>query len=74
MARLKFGPFKIRTMLYLTNAGYDSHVYRSPDNPIKDYSITARPGFYIYLPLKKKVIFSIYESPQYVYFIETKRE
>jgi len=73
-AGLKLGPLRIRTMLYLTNAGYDSNVYRTPSNPIKDYSITAGPGFYIYLPLKKKIIFLIYESPQYVYFAETKRE
>lgn len=73
-AGLKLGPFRIRTVLYLTNAGYDSNVYRTPSNPIKDYSITAGPGFYIYLPLKKKIIFSIFESPQYVYFVETKRE
>jgi hypothetical protein len=73
-AALKIGPFRIRTTLVLSNAGYDSNVYRSAVNPIKDYSVTAGPAFSIYFPIKKKFVFMIYESPQYVYFFETKRE
>lgn len=73
-AGLKFGPFKIRTALYLTNAGYDSNFYRTPNNPVTDLSIIGGLGFFIYLPIKKKIVISIYESPQYVYFAETKRE
>jgi hypothetical protein len=73
-AGVKLGPFRIRNVLYLTDAGYDSNVYRTPNNPIKDFSISAGPGFYLYLPIKQKIIISIYESPQYVYFVKTKRE
>jgi len=73
-AWLKFGPFRINTVLFLSNAGYDTNVYHSPDNPVKDYWLTIGPGFTFYLPLKKRIIFTIYESPQYVYFMETKRE
>jgi hypothetical protein len=73
-AVLKIGPFRLRTILVLSNAGYDSNVYRTATNPVKDYSITAGPAFYLYLPIRKKIVFSIYESPQYVYFLETKRE
>ena len=73
-AVLKIGPFRLRTILVLSNAGYDSNVYRTAANPVKDYSVTAGPAFYLYLPIRKKIIFSIYESPQYVYFFETKRE
>ncbi len=73
-AGLRIGPFRIRTLLYLGDAGYDSNVYRTPSNPIKDYSITAGPRFYVYLPIKKKIVFSIYESPQYVYYAKTKGE
>jgi hypothetical protein len=73
-ADLELGPFKIRTILYLTNAGYDSNVYRTPNNPVKDFSMTVGPGFFIYLPIKKKIVISVYESPQYVYFVETKKE
>jgi hypothetical protein len=73
-AALKIGPFRVRATLTFTDAGYDSNVYRTAANPIKDYSVTAGPAFYVYLPIKKKLIFSVYESPQYVYFFETKRE
>jgi hypothetical protein len=73
-ARFEFGPFRIRTVFSLTNAGYDSNVYRTSNNPITDFSITAGPGFFIYLPIKKKIVISVYESPQYVYFVETERE
>jgi hypothetical protein len=73
-AGLDLGPFKIRTVFYLTNAGYDSNVYRTPNNPIEDFSMTMGPGFFIYLPIKKEIVISIYESPQYVYFAETKSE
>jgi hypothetical protein len=71
-AKLSLGPFKIKPVLFLNNAGYDSNIYRAPDNTIKDYSATLGPGFNIYLPLSKLIILSIYESPQYVYFMETK--
>ncbi len=73
-AGLALGPFRIRTVFYLTDAGYDSNVYRAPVNPIKDFSITAGPGFNVYLPIKEKIVISIYESPQYVYFMKTESE
>jgi hypothetical protein len=72
-AAWKFGPFRIQPVLMLRNAGYDSNVYQST-NPIKDFSFTAGPAFNIYLPIKSKILFQIYESPQYVYFKETARE
>lgn len=71
-AKLSLGPFKIKPVLFLNNAGYDSNIYRAPGNPIKDYAATFGPGLNIYLPLSKLIILSIYESPQYVYFMETK--
>ena len=74
-AGLNLGPFRVRTNFTLSNAGYDSNVYYgATDEPIKDLTFTAGPAFDIYLPLKKKIIFHIYESPQYVYFKETERE
>ncbi len=73
-AVLKIGPFRIRTTLALTDAGYDSNVFRTAVNPIRDYSITAGPAFNIYVPIKKKLIFSVYESAQYVFFLKTKSE
>jgi hypothetical protein len=73
-AWLEIGPFRIKTLLWLNNAGYDSNVYRRPYDPVKDYTLTFGPGFYLYWLIKKTVVFEIYDSPQYVYFKETKRE
>src|SRR4030042_4903182 len=74
-ARFNLGPFRISPALILSNAGYDSNVYYgATDEPVKDLTFTAGPAFDIYLPIKKKIIFYIYESPQYVYFKETERE
>ena len=73
-AVLKLGPFRLSTMFIFNNAGYDTNVYRTPANPIKDFSLTAGSWFNLYLPVSKKIIFSIYDSPQYVFFLDTDRE
>jgi len=73
-AGFKLGPFRVKTVFILNDAGYDTNVYRMSDHPVKDYSFTAGPALTFYLPIKKKVVFTIYESPRYVYFFETKRE
>jgi hypothetical protein len=75
LAGLRFGPFRIRTILNLNNAGYDSNIYFDYGGQhIKDYTLTTGPTFNIYLPLKKRIVFQITESPQYVYFYHTERE
>ena len=74
-AGLNLGPFRVRAQFILSNAGYDSNIYyRATDQPLDDITFTAGPAFNVYLPIKKKIIFSIYESPQYIYFRETQRE
>ena len=40
-AAWKFGPFCIQPSLVISNAGVDSNVFYSPNEPIKDYTITA---------------------------------
>jgi len=74
-AGFSLGPFRVKAQFVLSNAGYDTNLYYgAAGEPVKDLTFTAGPAFYIYLPIKKKIIFSIYESPQYVYFRETQRE
>jgi hypothetical protein len=68
------GPLRIQPILYLTDAGYDSNIYGQIDRPVKDYWLQAGPGINVYVPIEKKIVFSISESPRYVYFFETKRE
>jgi len=74
-AAWKFGPFRIQPALNLRDAGYDSNVYYGyAGEPVVDYSVTAGPEFTVYLPMKKKVVLSVYGSPQYVYYRKTKQE
>jgi len=74
-ASLNLGPFSVRTVFMLTNAGYDSNVYYgATPAPVEDLTFTVSAAFNVYLPVKKKLIFSIYKYPQYVYFRETERE
>jgi hypothetical protein len=74
-AKWKLGPFKINPVLILSDIGYDTNIYYGySSKPIKDYTLTAGPVLTVYLPLKKKVIFEIDESPQYVHYLRTKSE
>ena len=73
-AIFKIGPFHMTTVLALNDLGYDSNVYRTADYPVQDYSFTAGPAVTVYLPIQKKVIFTVYDSPQYVFFFKTQRE
>ena len=73
-AALRVGPLRIQLVLFLTDAGYDSNIYGQIDRPVKDYWLQAGPGISVYVPIKKKIVFSLSESPRYVYFFETQRE
>ena len=73
-AGLRIGPFRIQPVLYLTDAGFDSNIYGQTDRPVRDYWLQAGPGVSVYLPFRKKIVFSLTESPRYVYFFNTTRE
>ena len=69
-----FGPFAIRPSLVVSNAGVDSNVYYSSDDPIKDFTLTAGPAATIYLPIRRRLVLSATGSPQYVWYSKTERE
>ena len=74
-AAWKYGPFRLQPSFVLSNAGYDSNVYYgAAADPVRDYTITAGPGLTVYLPVKKKLVFTAYDSPQYIYYFRTARE
>jgi hypothetical protein len=74
-ARWKAGPFRYIGALQLGNAGHDSDIYFGQlANPVPDYTFTAGPDLQVLLPLKKRVVFDISESPRYVFYLDTKRE
>jgi hypothetical protein len=73
-AAWKFGPFRIQPSLVISNAGVDSNVLYSPNEPIKDFTITAGPAGTVYVPIHRKFVLSAYGSPQYVWYSKTDRE
>jgi hypothetical protein len=73
-AAWRFGPFRIQPSLVISNAGVDSNVLYSPNEPIKDFTITAGPAGTVYVPIHRKFVLSAYGSPQYVWYSKTDRE
>jgi len=70
------GPFRIYPTIRFRDIGYDDNVYRKreEDNPISDYTATISPQFRVFLLFRNRLILSFSENPEYVYFVEEKRE
>lgn len=75
-AKFKIGPFRIFPTIRFRNIGYDDNVYyqREEANPTSDFTGTFSPEVKVYLLLGNKLILSITENPEYVYFLKQKRE
>jgi hypothetical protein len=74
-ARWKAGPFRYSAALRLSNVGYDSDVYYgSTVNPVPDFTLAARTDIRLFLPLTKRVVIDVSESPEYLFFGKTKRD
>lgn len=69
----RFGPLRIQPAIFIREAGYDSNIYYQPQ-PVSDFWLTAGPAADAYLMVKKRIIIHMFESPQYVFFLKTKRE
>jgi len=74
--KLRIGPFRIFPTFNFTDVGYDDNVYyqRDEDNPVSDYTATFSPQFKLYFLFRNKLILSLTENPEYVYYYEQKRE
>jgi hypothetical protein len=70
----RFGPFRVQPSLVISNAGIDSNIFYSPDNPVKDFTITAGPAATIYLPIQRRFVLSFSGSPQYLWYSKTEQE
>ena len=74
-ARGRLGAFRYNAALQISNAGHDSDIYFGMlDNPVPDYLFSAGPDIHVFLPVKKRVVFDISESPRYNFFLKTERE
>ena len=74
-ARWRFGAFRVNAGLELTNAGYDTDIYYGYlDEAVPDYTFFAGAPVQVLLPLSKKVVLEVFDNPQYVFYLDTKKE
>jgi hypothetical protein len=74
-ARWRTGALRINAALALANAGYDTDIYYGYfDEPVPDVTALASLPVQLLLPVGKKVILDVYESPEYAFFLDTEQE
>jgi hypothetical protein len=71
----KAGSIRYNAALRVDSDGYDSDIYFGTlANRVPDYTFSAGPDIRVFLPLKKRVVFDIADSPRYVFYVKTERE
>jgi hypothetical protein len=74
-ARWRLGALRVNAAFSLSNVGYDSDVlYGYTTEPVPDYTFSAGIPIQVLLPLSKKVVIELSDSPQYIFYLETKGE
>ena len=74
-ARWRLGALRVNAAFSLSNVGYDSDVlYGYTTEPVPDYTFSAGTTVQVLMPLSKKVVLDIFDSPQYVFYLDTKSE
>ena len=74
-ARWRIGAFRVNASLSLANVGYDTDIYYGYlDEPVPDFTLTASVPVQVLLPLGKKVVLELNDSPQYLFYLETEKE
>lgn len=72
----KMGPFRVDPSLRLRDVGYDGNVYyqREEDEPVSDYTATLSPELRVHVVFRNYLILSFRENPEYVFYVQEKRE
>jgi len=74
-ARWRAGALRFNASLNLSNVGYDTDVYYGYlEEPTPDFTLTGRVPFQALLPLSKKIVLEVNESPEYMFYLETEKE
>lgn len=74
-ARWKFGIFRVNAALELLNVGYDSDIfYGYLDHPVPDFTLSAGLPIQVLIPASKKIVIDLFDSPQYMFCLDTKSE
>jgi len=74
-ARIRLGDLRMNAALELSNAGYDSDVYYGYlEEAVPDFTFSAGLPIQVLLPLSKKVVLDVSDTPQYLFYLDTERE
>ncbi len=75
-AEYRIGPFWIFPSIGFRDFGYDSNVYyeREEQTPVSDYTFTIYATARLHYLFHNNILFSLRESPAYVYYFNEKRE
>ncbi len=74
-ARWRFGALRINASLALANAGYDSDVYYGYfDEATPDFTMMASTPVQVLVPISKKAVFELNDTPQYLFYGQTEKE
>lgn len=76
LTRWQIGPFRLSPTLNFRNVGYDSNIYREPedDDPISDFTGIVSLDLTTYVLLKDRLILDFTVNPWYAYYSKTRAE
>jgi len=67
-SRFHLGPVRLLPGFFVTDAGYDSNVFGTAENPVADWTFTIRAGTRFLLPMGSKFVFAGDAFPQYTWY------
>ena len=71
----RLGLLRVNAAFTLANAGYDTDVYYGYlEEPVPDWTFSAGLPVQILIPLSKKVVLDLSDTPQYLFYLDTERE
>jgi hypothetical protein len=75
-ARWRLGELRVNAAFTLDNTGYDSDIFFGyfGDDAVADWTFAAGVPVQILLPLSKKIVLDLSDTPQYLYYHQTARE
>ena len=67
-SKLHLGPIRLLPSVSVTNAGYDSNVFSTPENPVADWTATFVLGSTFLLPMGSKMYLLVDAFPHYTWY------
>jgi hypothetical protein len=69
-ARMRLGPVRVLPSFRIYNAGYDSNVFATSEDPVGDWTATVSAGARFLMPMGSKFYFRADGFPQYTWYAE----